>query len=49
MNLKVECCYDSEQNFDDLELYLVISLGHTVANGFNNRIYEFSGQTSIHI
>lgn len=49
MYFKVEGGDDSEKDLDDLELHLVVSLGHTVADGFNDCIDEFAGQAPIHI
>jgi hypothetical protein len=49
MNFEVKGGDNSEEHFDDLELHLVVSLSHTIADRFNYRIDELAGQTPIHI
>ena len=49
MNFEVKGGNNSEEDFDDLELHLVISLSHTIADRFNYPIDKLAGQTSIHI
>ena len=40
---------NGEEYFDDLELHLVISFSHTIADRFNYCIDKFAGQTTIHV
>jgi hypothetical protein len=49
MNFEVKGGDNSEEHFDDLELHLVVSLSHTIADRFNYCIDELAGQTPIHI
>jgi hypothetical protein len=49
MDFEVKGGDNSEEDFDDLELHLVISLSHTIADRFNYCIDELAGKTSIHI
>ena len=49
MNFEVKGGDNGKKYFDDLELHLVISLSHTIADRFNYCIDKFAGQTTIHV
>lgn len=49
MNFEIKGGNNCEEHFDDLQLNLVVSLGHTITNRFNYCIDKFARQTPIHI
>jgi hypothetical protein len=49
VHFEVESGHYSKQGFDDLQLHLVISFGHAVADAFYNRVDKFSREAPIHV
>ena len=47
MDSGVDACYDSQEDFDYLKLYIDVSLGRTLTDRLNDSIYQESRQLAI--